>query len=125
AAVGQNPFAHRLDLGRVGAHGHSLGGVAAASACRVDARIRACANEDADDDGRPFDGGVAAPAIKQPFLFFASGHSIYVSPRTPAPTAAALAGMKLTRPQYDSIVTLFQSNQDHALSAMPGGSIRV
>jgi hypothetical protein len=37
-------------------------------------------NEDAEDDGRPWDGGVAAYAIKQPFLFFATGHSIYSEP---------------------------------------------
>ncbi len=121
----RNPFAHRLDLGRVGAFGHSLGGVAAADACRVDARIRACANEDADDEGRPFAGGPAAHLIKQPFLFFASGHSIYVSARTPPPTAQALDRMKLTRAQYDSITALYQHNQDEALARMPGGAERV
>ncbi len=120
-----NPFAHRLELTRVGAFGHSLGGVAAASACRTDARIRACVNEDADDDGRPYDGGTEAHPIKQPFLFFASGHSIYVSMRTPPPTATALDHMKLTRPQYDSIVHLYQRNQDNALAAMPGGATRI
>jgi predicted dienelactone hydrolase len=116
---------HRLDLTRIGAFGHSLGGVAAASACRTDRRIRACANEDADDDGRPFDGGIEAHLIKQPFLFFATGHSIYVSPKTPPPTPTALEHMKLTRAQYDSIVQLYQRNQDKALAAMPGGAIRV
>lgn len=118
-------FAHRLDLSRVGAFGHSLGGVAAASACRVDARLEACANEDADDDGRPWNGGREAHAIKQPFLFFASGHSIYVSARTPPPTPAALTQMKLTRAQYDSIVQLYQRNQDEALASLPGGAVRI
>lgn len=117
-------FAGALDLQRIGAFGHSLGGVAVASACRWDARIRACMNEDADDDGRPFDGGPAALRIKQPFLFFATGHSIYVSPRTPQPTVAQLVGMHLTRTQYDSIVTLYQHNQDAAMKSLPG-SIRI
>lgn len=125
AVVVGNLFAHRLDLGHIGAFGHSLGGVAAASACRTDARIAACANEDADDDGRPFDGGWAASPIKQPFLFMASGHSIYVSPRTPLPSAEALVRMKLTRVQYDSIVGLYQRNQDAALASLPGGAVRV
>jgi hypothetical protein len=120
-----NLFAHRLDLARIGAFGHSLGGVAAAGMCRDDARIRACDNEDADDDGRPFVGGPEAHLIKQPFLFFASGHSIYVSARTPPPTAESLERMKLTRAQYDSIVTLYQHNQDEALRRMPGGAERV
>ncbi len=120
-----NPFAHRLDMSRIGVFGHSLGGGAAGDACRVDARIAACANEDVDDDGRPYIGGTAASPIKQPFLFFATGHSIYVSPRTPPPTQTALEHMKLTRAQYDSIVHLYQHNQDEALAAMPGGATRV
>jgi hypothetical protein len=114
-----------LDLRHIGAFGHSLGGVAAASACRWDARIRACLNEDADDDGRPFDGGPAALLLKQPFLFFATGHSIYVSPRTPLPTDDDIASMKLSRAQYDSMTSSFQHNQDSALASMPGGSIRI
>jgi predicted dienelactone hydrolase len=118
-------FAGTIDLRRVGAFGHSLGGIAVASACRFDARVDACMNQDADDEGRPFDGGPAALPIKQPFLFFATGHSIYVSRRTPPPTERDLADMKLTRPQYDSITTLRQHNQDAALASMPGGSIRI
>jgi predicted dienelactone hydrolase len=117
-------FAGALDVGKIGAFGHSLGGIAAASACRRDARIRACLNEDADDAGRPYDGGPEALPIKQPFLFFATGHSIYVSPRTPQPSDSQLAGMHLSRTQYDSIVTLYQHNQDAALQSLPG-SIRV
>jgi hypothetical protein len=119
------PFAGHIDWTEVGAFGHSLGGVAAASACRTDARIRACLNEDAEDDGRPWDGGVAAHVIKQPFLFFVTRHSIYVSPRTPPPSAEALAQMKMTRAQYDSMANANQRNEDAALAAMPGGSYRV
>jgi pimeloyl-ACP methyl ester carboxylesterase len=118
-------FADALDLHRVGAFGHSLGGMAVANACRFDARIRACMNQDADDEGRPFDGGQTAFRIKQPFLFFATGHSIYASPRTRPPTDSALSGMKLSRAQYDSITGFYQHNQDRALAAMPGGSVRV
>lgn len=121
-AANGSPFAGRLDLGRVGVFGHSLGGVAAASACREDARVRACLNEDADDAGRPYAGGAEAPPIRQPFAFFATGHSIYVSPRTPLPTEAALARMKLTRPAYDSIVALYQKNQDEAMASFPAGA---
>ncbi len=119
------PFAGHIDWTKIGALGHSLGGVAAASACRTDARIRACMNEDAEDDGRPWDGGVAALPIKQPFLFFATGHSIYASARTPAPSAEALAQMKLTRAQFDSAANQNQRNEDAALASMPGGSYRI
>jgi predicted dienelactone hydrolase len=122
---GKARFAGALNLHRIGAFGHSLGGFAAASACRFDARIRACMNEDADDSGRPFDGGPVSLPIKQPFLFFATGHSIYVSPRTPAPTAAGLTSMKLTRAQYDSVTESYQHNQDAALASLPARSIRL
>jgi len=117
-------FAGALDVTRIGAFGHSLGGIAAAEVCRWDARVRACLNEDADDQGRPWAGGMEALPIKQPFLFFATGHSIYVSPRTPLPTNTQLAGMHLSRGQYDSIVGLYQRNQDRALQSLPG-SIRI
>ena len=40
------PFAGRLDLARVGAFGHSAGGQAAAHACQIDRRLRACLNQD-------------------------------------------------------------------------------
>ncbi|HEV8411779.1 MAG TPA: hypothetical protein VGQ30_14825 [Gemmatimonadaceae bacterium] len=119
------PFAEHIDWTKVGAFGHSLGGVAAASACRSQTRIRACLNEDAEDDGRPYDGGVAAHVIKQPFLFFVSGHSIYASARTPAPTAETLRQMKLTRAQYDSMANQNQHNEEAAMAAMPGGSYLV
>src|SRR4029077_5960377 len=40
------PFAGYLDLSRVGAFGHSIGGIAAAHACQLDRRIKACMNQD-------------------------------------------------------------------------------
>ncbi len=122
---GAGKLAGSVDPKRIGAFGHSLGGMSVASACRLDARIRACMNEDAEYEGRPYDGGAAAFAIKQPFLFFATGNSIYVSPRTPLPSDSALAQMKMTRGQYDSVVGLYQRNQDLALSQMPGGAVRI
>jgi predicted dienelactone hydrolase len=124
-ADAEDRFRGALDPTRIGVFGHSLGGIAAASVCRWDARVRACLNEDADDDGRPFDGGPEALPIKQPFLFFATGHSIYVSARTLPPSEADLASMKLTRAQYDSITAMYQHNQDAALASLPGGSLRI
>src|SRR5262249_39461725 len=40
------PIAGHLDLTRVGAFGHSAGGRAAARACQIDRRLRACVNQD-------------------------------------------------------------------------------
>ena len=53
----------RLDLARVGAFGHSLGGAAAAQAAHVDARIDAAVNM----DGAMF-GTVATEGSRVPFL---------------------------------------------------------
>jgi predicted dienelactone hydrolase len=125
AVPGASELAGSVDLQRIGAFGHSLGGMSVASACRVEARIRACMNQDAEYEGRPFDGGAAAVPIEQPFLFFATGHSVYVSPRTSVPSDSALGQMKLTRSQYDSVVGLYQHNQDVALAQMPGGAVRI
>jgi predicted dienelactone hydrolase len=56
-------FAGRLDLGRIGMFGHSLGGAAAASTMLVDRRIRA----GADLDGLLF-GQVQTSGLSRPFL---------------------------------------------------------
>jgi predicted dienelactone hydrolase len=56
-------FAGRLDLGRIGMFGHSLGGAAAASTMLVDRRIRA----GADLDGLLF-GRVRTSGLSRPFL---------------------------------------------------------
>ncbi|HZT43067.1 MAG TPA: hypothetical protein VFA07_12940 [Chthonomonadaceae bacterium] len=119
------PFAGRLDLRRIGAFGHSVGGMGAARLCQIDPRVRAGMNQDADYDGIPFIVYTPGETIPAPFLFFASDHSLYISPHIPPPTEAELANMKLTREQYDALVQKYQKNQDDSLARMPGGSYRV
>jgi predicted dienelactone hydrolase len=119
------PFAGHLDLQRIGVFGHSVGGMGAARLCQIDPRVRAGMNQDADYDGIPFIVYTPGETIRTPFLFFASDHSLYVSPHIPPPTEAELASMKLTRGQYDALVQKYQKNQDDALARMPGGSYRV
>jgi pimeloyl-ACP methyl ester carboxylesterase len=62
-------LAGRLDLNRVAALGHSMGGQASVRACQLDDRIKACANL----DGATVDGIFlkydATHLIKQPFLY--------------------------------------------------------
>jgi predicted dienelactone hydrolase len=48
------PFAGRLDLARVGAFGHSFGGIVAARACQRDPRIKACLNQDGAIANQPY-----------------------------------------------------------------------
>jgi pimeloyl-ACP methyl ester carboxylesterase len=67
-AVAAGRFAKRIDLGRIGMLGHSLGGGAALEACRTDSRFKACA----DLDGAPF-GNVTAEGVKRPTLIMRSG----------------------------------------------------
>jgi dienelactone hydrolase len=62
-------FLGRLDMGRVGVFGHSLGGATALQFCHDDFRCKA----GIDVDGAPF-GSVIAEGVTQPFLFLLSNH---------------------------------------------------
>jgi predicted dienelactone hydrolase len=63
-------FAGRLDLNKLGAFGHSLGGATALQFCHDDPRCKA----GVDIDGAPL-GSALADGVKQPFLFLLSDHS--------------------------------------------------
>ena len=39
------PFYARLDTGKIGAFGHSIGGLTAARTCQIDLRVKACMAE--------------------------------------------------------------------------------
>jgi pimeloyl-ACP methyl ester carboxylesterase len=61
-------FAGRLDVGHVAVVGHSRGGWSAIIACRRDARLKACVNEDGNAGGHGFDfPGASIPT--QPILY--------------------------------------------------------
>ena len=62
------PFAGHLDLKRVGALGHSFGGVAAAKACQTDRRFTACLNQDGLAGRQPFDADGGTWAANQRFM---------------------------------------------------------
>lgn len=62
-------FLGRLDMWRVGAFGHSLGGAEALQFCHDDSRCKA----GIDVDGAPF-GSVIAEGVSQPFMFLGSDH---------------------------------------------------
>lgn len=91
--VAEVPFAGHLDLQNVAAWGHSFGGRAAARACQLDKRMRACL----DGDGLGPDGpifvfeGEALPT--QPFLWMEVHHE--------PPTDAQLAPYGTTRKEWD------------------------
>lgn len=63
-------FLGRLDMQRVGAFGHSLGGATALQFCHDDVRCKA----GIDIDGAPL-GNVVSEGVTQPFMFVLSDHS--------------------------------------------------
>lgn len=62
------PFAAYLDPTRIGAFGHSLGGMAAAHACQLDSRLKACLDEDGSAAKQPLYPGLNGWAMDQAFM---------------------------------------------------------
>jgi predicted dienelactone hydrolase len=113
------PFAGHLDLGRVGAFGHSFGGVAAAQACQSDRRLQACLNEDGLAGKAPFDLDAGAWGRNQRFML------IQRAGETGPPPDEELAKMKITRERSDEFIAQLDRNHDAALQAVAGGSYEV
>lgn len=105
------PFAGHLDLGRVGAFGHSFGGVAVACACQGDQRIKACLNQDGENGMTPFYLDARGRGIDQPFMF------IERSPRTTPATEEELAEMKVTRSQGNEIFARLKAYRNRVLKS--------
>jgi pimeloyl-ACP methyl ester carboxylesterase len=119
------PFAGHLDFQRVGAFGHSVGGLASGRAAQIDSRIRACIDQDSDINGSPFIVDTVGSSLEQPFLFLIGPTSDLFSERKLHPTDERLASWKLTRTEYDSIVQKQQKIQNEVLARVKGGSYRV
>jgi predicted dienelactone hydrolase len=121
----QAPFAGRLDLRRVGAFGHSMGGLASVRACQVHVRIQACANEDADIAGSPFVQRSPIERLKAPLLFFTAATANVFKASFVHPSDHDLGRMNRTRAQYDTDVKRVQTNQNDALASVNAASYRV
>ena len=61
-------FYRRVDLDRAGTFGHSSGGRAAARACQLDRRIKACLNEDGSSFWEPLWLDSSGKSMEQPFM---------------------------------------------------------
>jgi predicted dienelactone hydrolase len=119
-------FYKRVNEREVGAFGHSIGGLAAARTCQIDTRVKACIDQDSNDDrGSPFIITPLAETEKQPFLLFDVSSGDLWSPATVNPSDANLAAQKLTRPEYTALLKQHQTNETDQLSGIPGGSYRV
>ena len=77
---------NRLDLSRIGVFGHSAGGQAAIRACQIDARVRACLNQDGEMFGIPLGSTEPVPTVLPGKPTLAPVAEIYVAePAPPTP----------------------------------------
>ncbi|HSL28976.1 MAG TPA: hypothetical protein VK900_07240 [Anaerolineales bacterium] len=63
------PFAGAMDLDAIAVAGHSLGGITASEACKVNERFKACLNLDGLQAGGPFSMDETTLPPNQPFMF--------------------------------------------------------
>jgi len=113
------PFAGHLDLSRVGAFGHSFGGIAAAHACQLDQRFKACLNEDGVVAKRPLFLDNRGWAMDQAFML------ILHDPPTRSLTDEQVAEMKMPRQRVEALVRKVDADQEAALRNEGKGSYRV
>lgn len=116
-----DPLAGRLNLDRVGAVGHSLGGAMVLMFCHDDPRCKA----GVDIDGAPL-GRVIGDGVRQPFGFLLSDHSAEpVSETGPveANIKSIFSRLPADRRSYETIRNAghFQFSDDGALLKSPGG----
>lgn len=114
-----SPFSGRLDLARVGAFGHSFGGIVAAHACQKDQRIKACLNQDGAVASQPYYADARGWGMDQPFML------IERAVRTEPPSDEELAAMKLTRARVNEMRKKLDANRDRVLRATAIGSYHV
>jgi dienelactone hydrolase len=118
------PFAGHLDMQKIGAFGHSMGGRAAARACQLDSRIRACANQEGVANGLPFYPAQDGRVLKQPFLLMMRTWDTVF----PIPSDEQLAQAKVTREQVEQFkqrIQEWRAAQDEMMRQLNGGSYRV
>jgi predicted dienelactone hydrolase len=117
--AGKTPgqFSGRLDLARVGAFGHSIGGVAAAQTCQSDRRFKACLNLDGKAKSLSFFPDADGKGPEQPFMTFEKA--------LPEPTEKQLAEWKTTREQVERAREQMRNHEAELLKTMKSGGYRV
>ena len=120
------PFYRRIDKEKIGAFGHSIGGLAAARTCQIDPRVKACMDQDSIDyRGSAFIVSDLQQSETQPFFLFVVSSADVWSQRALNPSDADLAQQKLTRAEFDMIMKEQQKNQTKQLAEIAGGSYRL
>ncbi|SRR5580704_5310394 len=113
------PFAGHLDLDHVGAFGHSFGGIAAAHACQIDRRLKACLDEDGVVAKKPLYLDARGWGLDQSFML------ILRDPPTRRLSDAEVAQMKMSRQRLEQIMTRIDTYQETVLRSTGKGSYRV
>ena len=113
------PFAGRLDVERIGAFGHSAGGQAAAHACQIDPRLRACLNQDGLAAFAPYYLDNRGWGMNQSFMLIVRN-----TPRE-QPSDKELAAIHMTREQAQQLLVKLDARQDTSLRLTGGGAYRV
>jgi hypothetical protein len=113
------PFHPHVALRRIGALGHSAGGLTAAIACQSDPRIKACLNQDGVMHNLPFRRDPLGQTMQQPFMYMGRP---YAPPRL---SDGHLASMEMSRAQADSLFHAIPAAQDSVLADLPAGGFRV
>lgn len=113
------PFAGHLDLSHVGAFGHSFGGIAAAHACQLDRRFKACLNEDGVVAKKPLFLDDRGWAMDQAFML------ILHDPPTRPLTDEQVAQMQMPRQRVEALVRRLDADEEAALRNTGEGSYRV
>jgi predicted dienelactone hydrolase len=120
------PFYGSIDATKIGAFGHSIGGLTAARTCQIDKRVKACMDQDSTDNrGSPFIASALDQTESQPFFLCVVSSADVWSERATNPTDGDLAQQKLTRAEFNSIIKQQQENQTAQLKSIPGGSYRL
>ncbi|HEY1676371.1 MAG TPA: hypothetical protein VGG04_01570 [Candidatus Sulfotelmatobacter sp.] len=120
------PFYNRVNEQKIGAFGHSIGGLAAARTCQIDTRVDACVDQDSNDyRGSPFILTPLDQTEKQPFLLFVVSSADLWSTAVANPSDADLAALKMNRLDYVALLRKQQTNETGQLAGIPGGSYRV
>jgi hypothetical protein len=120
------PFYERIDADKIGAFGHSIGGLTAARTCQIDARVKACMDQDSTDyRGSAFVVSDLQQTERQPFFLYVVSSADVWSSKALNPSDAELAQQKLTRPEFNAIMKEQQQNQTAQLAGIAGGSYRL
>lgn len=109
------PFAGRIDFQNIGVWGHSIGGRAAARACQLDERIKACLNADGVGPNGPVFPYEGASLPRQPFMWMETS-------QLPPAVNSILTSYKVIRKDSDKERRFQLAAQEQELRACPGSS---